>query len=662
MKYNRLSILAVCLSAFSMVATAQNVTLHKQGGVGQVYEVEKVDSVIYFPVGDAEQFPAPEVENTTTLWDVIKAQPNLKKFAAILEAASYYTGKGKASTGLQFSQLLAGSVPLSVYAPTDAAISEEIYAELQALAKTDGWKLQQEFVFQHISAQENEKAGGDGTKMLNGKIIGLDAIDVTPVSQECNNGKLYTVPFCLPYLANMKEYLFDLAPGCAVAQQFMAGFGGAGKAFDAANSISVPSKDGNMQALDSVFSSHNRMMDPYIVNDDVTCIKGFSADLADENASYSMVMPTDQVWNDAQAKLTPLYNYAAIYEDKVRGDQGTKYIFSIDRPDSIAALSVGADILVPLFGRTASGQETKLSNGTAYTVSEWPIPVQEYKPDVEVEIEHSGTTTTVYKATDPLLSDYCVIRDYTNNTNISELEAHKQIVDVFYNTTGSGSKYRVGAESYCLPFNNDKFAEITEKYGRVSNNNFYYLESSGPTAGPKAEIKLRGKNGEQIMSGKYDIQIVIVPYWYKYLFTLVSYEISFPNNKYEHYYEYVEDGIPEEWRDETGQISEQVIDSLAASTKQKFRVQVSYTRGAMKDNTSSYYTGVHDGLRVDTITVAEDFEFPYTYKNIPRSYPILFIDGTTNKTDLKNGYICPLCIDKIILKSKEDGNEIEVTP
>ena len=53
----------MCLSAVTVTATAQNVTLHKQSGVGQVYEVEKVDSVVYFPIGDAEQFPAPEEEN-----------------------------------------------------------------------------------------------------------------------------------------------------------------------------------------------------------------------------------------------------------------------------------------------------------------------------------------------------------------------------------------------------------------------------------------------------------------------------------------------------------------------------------------------------------------------------------------------------------------------
>ena len=70
----------------------------------------------------------------------------------------------------------------------------------------------------------------------------------------------------------------------------------------------------------------------------------------------------------------------------------------------------------------------------------------------------------------------------------------------------------------------------------------------------------------------------------------------------------------------------------------------------------------YDGLRVDTITVAEDFEFPTSYKNVHTSYPVLYIECSTSKSDIKNGFIYNLCIDKIILRSKEDGSEIYYAP
>ena len=599
MKYINISALTLCLAAFSMTATAQNVTLHKQGGVGQVYEVEKVDSVVYFPIGDTEQFPAPEVENSTTLWDVIKAQPNLKKFAAILEAASYYTGKGKAASYLQFSKLLSGSVPVSVYAPTDAAISEDKYAELMALAKTDGWKLQQEFVFNHISPQESTGTGNGSIQMLNGKMVAVNANDVTFINQECNNGKLYTMTSYFPYLSNMAEYLLEIAPDCSIAQEFMAAFGGAGKTFDTKNSIALPSKDGNMLVLDSVFSTHNQIMDQYFVYDNLMQVKGFGVDLANENASYNMILPTDAVWSQAQAKLAPLYTYANKYEDKEKGDVGMTSYIDLPNPDSLSALSVGADILVPLLGKTATGQETRLSNGVAYTPSEWSVPQSEYCPDLEVELTGKE----------------------------------------FFNIYSTSIYYKVGADTRLVSFDNSIYSDIANQYGHVSGNNFFYLAPPGVTANPHVEIKLAGENGEQVMSGKYDVYVVMVPYWYSIISEKGSIDEVFNDQNY--------------------------IDSISAITKMCFTVQIRYNNNASngKDATSRKSATIeYNGTRVDTLIALEDFVFPYSYKNMRISYPTLIIDGATRAASAKNGFMYGLCIDKIILRSKEDGSETIVTP
>ena len=597
MKHIRISVLTLCLSAFGMMAKAQNVTLHKQGGVGQAYEVEKVDSVVYFPIGDTEQFPAPEVEITTTLWDVIKTQPQLKKFTSILEAASYYTGKGKPSTSLHFSQLLDGNVPLSVYAPADAAISEAQYTELLNLAKSDGWKLQQEFILNHISPQEGTASSNGKVMMLNGKAVMLNAYTV--VNEACNNGQLYTVASCIPYQPNMAEYLMDLAPDCSLAREFMTSIDGAEKTFDAANSVSLPSKDGNMQVLDSVFSSHSRMMDQYIVNDNLMQVKGFGADLANENASYSMVMPTDQIWNEAQDKLALLYKYAVRYEDKVKGDQGATSYIDVPNMDSMSALYIGANALVPLFGRTTSGQETRLSNGIAYTATEWPVPASEYKPNVEVDL-----------------------------TGLNK----------FYFIQNTSTYFKVGeARLYdMIPLKN-----ITQQYGNVSNDNFINLIPVGPTTNPRVEIKLVGENGEQVMSGKYDICVVMVPYWYVMLSENPDYYAEFLQNE-QHF-----------------------VDSISATSKQSFTIQMRYNNNSTngKDVTSRKSSVIaYEESTVDTLTILEDFDFPYSYKNIPNSYPTLILEGATKSSTAKQGFMYGLCIDKIILKSKEDGSEIEVTP
>ena len=660
MKHIIIPALALCLSAFAMRATAQNVTVHKQGGVAHVYEIGQVDSVAYFPIGDKEQFPNPETENTKTLWDIIKAQPNLKKFAAILEAAIYYSDKNR-PTSLRFSEVLNGSIPLNVYAPGDASISDAQYSKLLNQANTDGWKLQQEFIANHISPQETPFVGEAIITMLNGKHVRANTLNVVTTNKEAAVGYLCIISSVLPFTPNIEEYLTEYAPDCNLAQQFISKTNTT--RFDFAKSISVPSLDGGMQILDSVFTHHNPLTDQFFMDDLIMCAKGFGADLADERASYKIVMPTDQVWNDAQAKLAPHYRYSSAYVDKVKGDMNTSATINMTDPDSLSALSIGAAILVPLFGRTSSTQAAALSNGTAYSTSSWPVPASQYMPNVEVEIEHSGYKTTVYRE-----AEGYTIRDLNNDTIISELEAQRQVMDVFYNT--ESSRYRVGSSSACMPFDNDKFSEITNKYGRVSNNNFYYLDAPGPTNPPKAEIKLQDKNGNQVMSGKYDIQVVVVPDWYRYMIGGDAYEIIYPNNpnQYDYYCNYKVGNIPAKLRDpDTGQISEQIIDSIAAFSKQKFNATMYYYNGnsnGKDSNTKLTPSGgvVYDGLKVDTITIAEDFEFPYTYKNIRCAYPTLYIEGATSRNDMKNGFIFDLCIDKIILKSKEDGSVTEVTP
>ena len=102
----------------------------------------------------------------------------------------------------------------------------------------------------------------------------------------------------------------------------------------------------------------------------------------------------------------------------------------------------------------------------------------------------------------------------------------------------------------------------------------------------------------------------------------------------------------------TDEIDTAYVRSLAAINQQKFRTQISFNNDAAKDKTSSWVTSTSDGLKVDTVTIAEDFEFPYSYKNMRFSYPTLIIEGYTGKNDAKNGFVYDLVIDKIILRRK----------
>ena len=94
----------------------------------------------------------------------------------------------------------------------------------------------------------------------------------------------------------------------------------------------------------------------------------------------------------------------------------------------------------------------------------------------------------------------------------------------------------------------------------------------------------------------------------------------------------------------------------------KFTTRIRYCNGAARDKQSNEVTSTTSGLRVDTITVAKDFEFPYSYKNLRYSYPTITIESKASASDRRKGYILPICIDQIILKSKETGNVEVVDP
>ena len=307
---------------------------------------------------------------------------------------------------------------------------------------------------------------------------------------------------------------------------------------------------------------------------------------------------------EAKHKIASLYKYTKKYEDKLKGDEGYIIFNNISNPDSLADVNMEADLkkYITLIGQ---GQTSELS-----------IPRELYNPDIEVEI---GSDVFYYKSS-----------------------------SIFYRV-GSIS-YRVGAGTKAIAFDNDAFSFITNKYGRVSSNDFFYLENPGPSSPPRVEIKLLGNIPSasnvtgmelptQVMSGKYDIMVVMVPYWYKNIAEDEAADASFYNQAY--------------------------VDSASACNKMCFTGVIRYNNNTIngKDATTKKSDIIeYDGSRVDTLMVFEDFEFPYSYKDLNYSYPTLILDGATTAARSKQGFLYSLCIDRVIMRSKESGEDIVIAP
>ena len=596
---------------------------------------------------------------TVTLWEQIKSNPNYSRFAEIAQNAKYYKDNTHSVAYTYDSVLNSGQVN-TVWVPDNDALTDAEYQKWLGMCTSgsaaDGYNVQQQFLGNHIALWRHNisEEEVDTVKMINGKNLefvksktpgksSLEGILLGEYNIPAVNGVMHVIKGIAPFHYNFYEYLKFTEPQTKLGQYVV---GKDTTYFNQSASIEgLPNEDGNPTYVDSVYRTSNRLFETtrYVPADGTDTWqmydKGFGARINNEDSVFVMLLPTDEAWDAAYEKLKLSYNYATAYDDKSKGDLNvTNAAIKDQNADSLQKMSLEMDMVAPLvfnihkqpkrggsemwtldmfkeykgegceyllntYGDTLRAvgdwkpsdlfnvEPKDMSNGIAYEVTSWNFPKEYYTPDVEVEIEGTG---------------------------------------IFYNK--DGNKYKVGPNSKKYTFSNDAYREITDKYGKVSNNNFYHLDATGPTSAPKAEIKITGNNpnayvpNADVMSGIYDVQLVVVPRWYMEIVN--GSDIDF--------------------------LDDEKADSAAAVNKYKFRTCISYNDGSAKDKTSSWVTSTYDGLKVDTITVAENHKFRYSYKNMRFSYPTLVFEGQTGKNDAKNGFVYDIVIDKIILKRTGD--------
>ena len=635
---------------------------------------------------------------TGTLWDMIKDNPNYSRFADIVRNAKYYKDDTHPVPTYTYEDVLNGGQVNTIWVPDNDALTDEEYQKWMSMlgesraeeggTSNAGYNVQQQFLGNHIALWRHNisEPGIDTIKMINGKNLIFDktarTLEGVPLGEEYNiptaNGVMHVLKGITPFHYNFYEYLKFNEPQTKFGKYVV---NKDTTYFDTDRSIEgLPDENGNPTYVDSAYTVSNPLFLPssYLPEEGREkwdmAQKGFGsypnnrASLNNEDSVYVVLLPTDAAWDATYQKLKDAYIYPSIYDDKTKGDLNASTSRKVENVDSLQKMSVEMDMIAPLvfnlhkqpkrgpkkgtdmwtiemfkgdksdfddienrdkfllntYGDTLraigswkpsslfDGEMVEMSNGLGYIVNSLNFPSQYYTPDVEVEVENSG---------------------------------------IFYNT--ESNKFRIGPDSRRYTFSNEAYREITEKYGTVSNNNFYHFAAYGPTAGPKVEIKIYGNDNNayvpnaQVMSGKYDIQVVMVPHWYIDIASAGRIEDKF----------YRTDTIVSEVdiTDTTfvRRIDEYAVDSISSSNKYKFKATLSYSQNKASDKTQASKAIEYNGLKVDTLTVFENFEFPYSYKNLRFSYPTLYLEGSTSKTDNKNGFVYDFAIDKIILRRKD---------
>ena len=594
------------------------------------------------------------------LWEQIQSKPELSIFAEIASKAKYYKDDVHPMNDYTFADLLQSGQVMTVWAPENSAFTAEEKAKWLEMAETDGYNLQKQLLTNHISMWRHpiSIAKKDTLNMTNGKEMVFD-MTTTPATMygvelaqhniAASNGTLHTVKGILPFHFNFYEYLKFSGENPLFSQYVIDK--DTTYFFEGSSIEGLPDENGNPTYVDSVYVTSNLMFSSSANVSTSTSDKrhmsqkGFAASLDWESGKYIMAIPTDAAWTNTYEKIKSLYTYAESYIDREKSGAKETVMRPSENPDSLTDLSVKMDIATPIVfdldrqgkiggeegapwtmeqfiaskGTEAEyflntrgdtlrsienkwdktelfpGEPVEMSNGYAYISDTWNLPKEYYFPDVE-------------------------IKPYSYMFNL-------------YSETFKGS---VSSET----FTNSLYPEIVAKYGKVSKDQFMIMKPDGSTK-PEGNLILRGNydlaynRNAKVMSGKYDIYMVLVPYWYK---------------------EILDKGNDSLYLDSA------YVDSVANICKNKLKLQVIYDNGTKNGGKGKSIKVDWDARKVDTVLVIPDMEFPYSYQNLEHSYPIMSIVSDASNSDVKKGYIRELCIDRVILKSKEDDTVVEVDP
>ncbi|MBO7539960.1 MAG: fasciclin domain-containing protein [Prevotella sp.] len=228
-----------------------------------------------------------------TLWQQMKANPQLSDFCEVLEQTKVYRMHKK--TPVSYADLLNSGQTFTVMAPVNNSFDKNSLLQQVQTAVGDS-AVEKSFVQNHITRQLVSSTP-DAAKMLmlnlkhltmaNGMI---DDIHLTAPNTKSSNGVLHVIERALPYKHNILEMLCDntaLENIGANIRRFNEDI------FDPATSVSNGVVDGVPVYVDSVVYERNRLLE-------------YVGLLDAEDSTYLVVVPTTEGWNE-------IYNETAQY-------------------------------------------------------------------------------------------------------------------------------------------------------------------------------------------------------------------------------------------------------------------------------------------------------------------------------------------------------------
>lgn len=350
---------------------------------------------------------AADAAEGATLWEQLKANPQLSDFCDVLEQTKVYRMHKK--TPVSYADLLNGGQSFTVLAPVDGTFNKDSLLQLVQTVVGDS-AVEKSFVQNHLT-RSLVSSTPDASKMLmlnmKNMMMANGMVDDTPVTvanTKSSNGILHVMQHALPYKHNILEILCDhsqLKDIGANIRSFNEDI------FDPTSSVSNGVVDGVPIYVDSVVYERNRLLENIGLLDA-------------EDSTYLVVVPTTDGWNKVYNETAQYFNYdnsiekrdslqqyytmRALMEDAVFNMTDQKSpndsLISVPYIHTTQSFEKGKKVYHVFQkpfeegGILYGAQKVQCSNGWVYTTPEWSFkPTDTFFKEIRTEGESTWMIT-----------------------------------------------------------------------------------------------------------------------------------------------------------------------------------------------------------------------------------------------------------------------------
>jgi len=562
----------------------------------------------------------PEVSGKQSLWENIESNSNLSEFADILNRVYYSKSEGS-STPQTYADLFSNDQTFTIWAPQNGTFNYSYYDSLLNTGTTaNAYKVEKELIRNSMTRFTHQLVGSDVTdlEMFNSKTCLFDCGNatmggksITTANIGANNGVLHILNGAIDYNPNLYEYMATRSDLDSL-NTFIKGYEKV--EFDENSSTQGPTVNGNITWVDSV---------TYVSNDYFYMLQAY---LNREDSNYAMIMPTNEVWSETLEKTRGFYNYRNEYVQSITttDDTGNSTSSSV----TTTLTNEELDSMVNLYSKNAIIQRFVFNANSQFGHSYEDFSV------VGACDSLKSTVGTVFY--DPLSAEL-----FDGASPVECSNGYAYVVNHFNLPADKAwaQEKRVEAE-YTRNIENNTGCTLTQT---SIKDDVYYIDAdsnladttidlrvmrtvqSTSSSNPTVTFKL-----QNTLSCKYDIYVLMAYNTNAMLPNLFRAQIAYHKGDENKSSVTNENLTVPASAEATGHGSGRNFTNLAPHLDENGKYQY-----------------------IDSILVAEDFEFPVCYYGLDNAYVTLKLTSYVTSKQTST-YSREMWIDKIVLKAKEN--------